>query len=67
VRGLLEMAIAGATEPFLWGVWLTQSEDSFMRYLETFDYDQSGTSSFGWLPVAWAPFKRTRLGEYLVV
>ena len=39
VRGLLEMAIAGATKPFLWGVWVTQSEDSFMRYLETFDYD----------------------------
>jgi hypothetical protein len=65
LRGLLEVPIAGATEPFLWGVWVTQSEDSFMRYLETFDDDQSGTSSFGWLPVAWAPYKRTRPGEYI--
>jgi hypothetical protein len=65
LRGLLEVPIVGATEPFLWGVWVTQSEDSFMKYLETFDHDQSGTSSFGWLPVAWAAYKRTRPGEYL--
>jgi hypothetical protein len=65
LRGLLEVPIAGATEPFLWGVWVTQSEASFMEYLETFEDDQSGTGSFGWLAVAWAPYKRTKPGQYL--
>jgi len=36
-----------------------------MKYVETFDHDQSGTSTFRWLPVFWAPYRRTSPGEYL--
>ncbi len=51
IRTVLEIPIAGVDEPFTWGVWVTQSEASFTRYCETFDQDQSGLKSFGWLPV----------------
>lgn len=51
IRGLLELPIHEVDEPFAWGVWVTQSHDSFTRYVETFDQDQSGDSSFGWLAV----------------
>ena len=50
IRVILEIPILGAKEPFTWGVWVTQSEDSFNRYRDTFDDDQSDDGSFGWLP-----------------
>lgn len=65
LRGVLEVPIIGAEEPFVWGVWVTQSEGSFMKYLETFDDDQSGISTFGWLSITWAPYNRTKPGEDL--
>ncbi len=51
IRGLLEIPIDGVDEPFAWGVWVSQSRESFERYVETFDKDQSGDGSFGWLSV----------------
>jgi len=51
IRGVLELPIHGADEPFTWGVWASQSEESFRRYVDTFDADQSGDGSFGWLDV----------------
>ena len=51
IRGLLELPIEGVEEPFSWGLWISQSRESFERYVETFDQDQSGDGSFGWLPV----------------
>jgi len=51
IRGLLEIPIDGADEPFAWGIWVSQSRESFDRYVETFDQDQSGDGSFGWLTV----------------
>lgn len=51
IRGTLDVPIIGADEPFCWGVWVSQSQESFERYVRTFDDDQSGDGSFGWLPV----------------
>lgn len=51
IRGLLEIPIHDVAEPFLWGVWVSQSQESFRRYVETFDRDQTGDLSFGWLDV----------------
>lgn len=51
IRATLEIPIHGADDPFCWGVWVTQSRASFDRYVQTFDEDQSGDGSFGWLPV----------------
>lgn len=51
IRGLLEIPIHEVDEPFMWGVWVSQSRESFERYVRTFDQDQSGDVSFGWLDV----------------
>lgn len=51
IRTVLEIPIIGMDEPFTWGVWVTQSPDSFQRYVKTFLEDQSDQVSFGWLPV----------------
>ena len=49
IRTTLDIPIHGVDEPFCWGVWVSQSEDAFRRYVETYDGDQSGMGSFGWL------------------
>ncbi|MEM1048964.1 MAG: DUF2199 domain-containing protein [Pseudomonadota bacterium] len=51
VRGVMEIPIRGVDAPFTWGLWVSLSHDSFQRYLHTFHEDQTGTVSFGWLPV----------------
>ena len=49
IRTTLEIPIAGLDQPFVWGVWVSQSRASFLRYIATFDSDQTGDGSFGWL------------------
>lgn len=51
IRVTLEIPIHNCPEPFQWGLWVSQSKDSFFRYVETYEEDQSNESSFGWLPV----------------
>lgn len=57
IRVILEIPILGAAEPFLWGVWVSQSKESYDRYVETYHSDQSDDSSFGWLPVHMAHYR----------
>lgn len=57
IRANLEVPIRGVLEPFSWGVWVTQSQQSFIRYLETYDEDQSEEVSFGWLPITMAYYR----------
>jgi hypothetical protein len=49
VRAVLEVPIRGAQDPFLWGIWVSVSEQSFNRYLETYDSPVEGDGFFGWL------------------
>lgn len=65
IRCILEIPIHDAGEPFLWGMWATQSEESFERYRKTFDTDQSGMGSFGWLAVVMPPYNRAAPGAPL--
>ena len=51
IRCTLDIPIHGAADPFLWGLWVSQSKESFWRYYDTFDDDQEGDGSFGWLDV----------------
>lgn len=51
IRATLDVPVHGVDEPFCWGLWVSQSKDAFERYRETYDEDQSGGVSFGWLPV----------------
>lgn len=65
IRINLEIPIQDCFEPFLWGLWVTQSKESFLRYLESYDEDQSSEISFGWLPVSMSPYKRNSSSEPL--
>jgi hypothetical protein len=49
IRAVLEVPIHGIEEPFLWGVWVSLSEKSFMRYYETYDEPVAGDGFFGWV------------------
>ena len=48
IRVVLEIPIHGVEEPFTWGVWVSLSEKSFARYLETWDDPDETDSYFGW-------------------
>jgi len=65
IRVTLDIPIRGAKEPFCWGVWVTQSKESFWRYVETFNQDQTGTTSFGWLTVRLPHYNRSGPSDYL--
>ena len=49
IRAVLEVPIHGVEEPFLWGVWVSLSKESFDRYQETYDEPVEGDGFFGWL------------------
>jgi hypothetical protein len=51
VKGLLEIPVRGVEQPFTWGVWLSLSEASYLRFAELFaDVTRTaGESFFGWL------------------
>ncbi|WP_337660526.1 DUF2199 domain-containing protein [Anderseniella sp. Alg231-50] len=65
IRVILEIPVIGLDEPFTWGVWVTQSQESFERYVETYDQDQSADGSFGWLAVNMPFYKDTGSEEFL--
>lgn len=48
VRVCLEIPIHGVDEPFLWGVWVSLSEQNFQRYTDTYDAPHPSDSYFGW-------------------
>lgn len=47
IRCILEVPIHGVEEPFLWGVWATQSAENFKLYEETFN-DTPERETFGY-------------------
>ncbi|MEM9635660.1 MAG: DUF2199 domain-containing protein [Pseudomonadota bacterium] len=57
IRATLEIPINGSDDRFLWGVWVSQSKESFDRYVETYEQDQTGDGSFGWLSVTMPGYK----------
>ncbi len=66
IRCILEIPIKGSDAPFTWGIWVTQSKESFDKYIDTFDSDQTALQSFGWLAVNMPYYKATKEGEPLV-
>lgn len=48
IRVCLEIPVHGVDEPFLWGVWVSLSKESFEHYVETYDDPDPGVSYFGW-------------------
>ena len=49
IRVCLEVPIDGVAEPFLWGVWVSLSKQSFDRYVATYDEPDVNDRYFGWL------------------
>jgi hypothetical protein len=68
IRAVLEVPIHGIAEPFLWGVWVSLSEQSFNRYVETYDDPVEGDGFFGWVSNAISayPLHRSRPADVFV-
>ena len=49
IRAVLEVPIHGVEEPFPWGIWVSLSEKSFTRYVDTYDEPVAGDGFFGWV------------------
>lgn len=51
VRGCIEIPVHGYEEPFIWGAWVSLSEQSYLSYVEHFDQDERSHIGpfFGWL------------------
>ena len=49
IRVILEIPIQGVEGPFMWGVWVSLSEQSYQRYIETYDSPDTNDCYFGWL------------------
>lgn len=48
IRVILEIPIIDSKEPFLWGIWVSQSKENFKFYAEHLNDDLSGRETFGW-------------------
>lgn len=48
IRVCLEIPIIGVEQPFMWGVWVSLSQDNFERYRETYDAPVETDEYFGW-------------------
>jgi len=51
LKGLLELAVQGSPERFVWGVWLSVSPESYSRFATLFDDPErlADEQFFGWL------------------
>ncbi|MFG6494747.1 DUF2199 domain-containing protein [Fictibacillus sp. UD] len=54
IRGCMEIPVIGSDEPFVWGVWVSLSEENFALTLEHWDDPESEKLEpmFGWLSTA---------------
>lgn len=68
IRAVLEVPIDGVEEPFLWGVWVSLSEKSFSRYVETYDSPVEGDGFFGWVcnAIPAYPYEGSRAADVVV-
>lgn len=68
IRAVLEVPIHGIEEPFLWGVWVSLSEESFKRYVDTYDDPVEGDGFFGWVcnAILAYPFAESRPADVVV-
>jgi hypothetical protein len=48
IRVCLEIPIIGVKEPFMWGIWVSLSQENFERYNDTYDLPVLTDEYFGW-------------------
>jgi len=51
VRGCIEIPVFGNEDPFIWGVWVSLSESSFMEFKQLLEMEERESYGpyFGWL------------------
>ncbi|GHA15118.1 DUF2199 domain-containing protein [Oceanisphaera arctica] len=49
IRVVLDIPIHGVAEPFIWGVWVSLSKQSYQDYQAHHDKPDINTTYFGWL------------------
>ncbi len=51
VRGCVEIPVIGHEDPFIWGAWVSLSEDNFMEFQELLEIEERSHYGpyFGWL------------------
>ncbi|UTW44157.1 DUF2199 domain-containing protein [bacterium SCSIO 12696] len=47
-RVVIEIPIHGVSDPFMWGVWVSLSKESYEHYFETWDEPDLERGYFGW-------------------
>ncbi|MFT4251406.1 MAG: DUF2199 domain-containing protein [Caulobacter sp.] len=62
VRGALEIPVEGSEEPFIWGVWVSLSEESFDEFVRLYDEPSRSDHGpyFGWLSAALKTYPDTQ-------
>jgi hypothetical protein len=50
IRGCIEIPVHGYSDPFVWGTWVSLSEESFQAFIESFDNEKRSNIGpfFGW-------------------
>lgn len=48
-RTIIQIPIQDVSEPFMWGVWVSLSQESYEHYFETWDALDVERGYFGWL------------------
>ena len=63
VKGLLEVPVRNSAQPFVWGVWLSISDEAYRRFAELFadPMRTADTSFFGWLCNSLPEYPETQL------
>ena len=61
VRGCLEIPVHGYSDPFVWGVWASLSEENFREWSRVFGNDRRSHIGpfFGWLDAWLKPYPET--------
>ena len=62
VRGCIEIPVHGTDEPFVWGVWVSLSQESYKKWVEVFDQEKRSHIGpfFGWLNTLLKPYPDTQ-------
>lgn len=61
VRGCIEVPVHGYSEPFVWGVWASLSEENFRTWVQVFGENHRSHIGpfFGWLDAWLKPYPDT--------
>jgi hypothetical protein len=61
IRGCIEIPVHGHDDPFIWGTWVSLSEDSFSKFIEYFSQSKRSHAGpfFGWHCCDFLPYDET--------